>query len=96
MDDLYFSTMLESLETLLKEEANPNGQPTSTTQNDTKDLTIKCPIHGSFENSGNFSYSPSPRHSSHMGVDLRTSGGTSVYAAAPRSCNFSWFIIKRR
>lgn len=47
--------------------------------------TIQSPIKGTFYNSGNFSFQATdPRHpKGHMGVDMRASGGTSIYPMAP-------------
>lgn len=70
--------------------ASPSANPINSTNNSTNfipggTVTIQSPIHGTFYNSGGFSLvSPNPRHpKGHMGVDMRTSAGTPVYAAGP-------------
>lgn len=72
----------EMIDLIKKKDPSSNNLPT----NFNKIIGFQAPIKGTYYNSGNFSPNAATdaRHKSgHKGVDLRASGGTTIYSIAP-------------
>jgi murein DD-endopeptidase MepM/ murein hydrolase activator NlpD len=79
--DLDLQRLLHEMIALVK-----SKQPTAVPSFQPKPIGFQAPIKGAYYNSGNFSPNVATDHrhtGGHKGVDLRASGGTSIYSIAP-------------